>query len=657
MKMSKAAAPAAQTGDTRREFIGKSLLACASAQLAAPLIAAATQPVAPSAVKSPSRDGRVSLQPVWPLVPYGTGTPIYCADLDQCRPASALSRTWEPNRWKLYDFESEHAKGVMIGAGQNTGVPDLEYMLPARGWHAISFGLLSKYWEARLQVRLQGDPVFSLLTPNNLADVKLTLDDIEFSRHAYNSPGIEELFWKYVKLDDAASSLTIRQTKVQTVPGNPDTTGNMFLPCWLAYIKLVPLSAAEVGQLEADRRRTDNRRLFCADDAFTPFGYLRFQSPDDIRRQFAPYRDTDFSRMYWEAAEGDSTRYPSKVGRMITLEWMRDKYRTLDRLIGESYGGFQANGIDPFRVAVDASHEIGLEFHASFRVSGFHYPPPEDEIYRGGLYERRPEWRCLDRQGRKIPRLSYAFPGMQEFVFSLLQEFVAYPVDGICLLYNRRLPILGYEAPIADTFQVKYGIDPRTLEPSDPRWLAHSAQILTDFMRELRRRMRAEAARKGRRPIGITAVVVSSREENYGYGLDLETWVREDLIDTLVPYSSVRGIDSRKPSWEDPREAEFFGNLTRGTRCRLAPNLMPRAMSPEEYKRRADGLYQAGVENLFLWDCSSRTTFDAAWATLSRLGHKEELAAWRAAGFPPVARPRSALTRMGDWDLSYQTPG
>ena len=127
---------------------------------------------------------------------------------------------------------------------------------------------------------------------------------------------------------------------------------------------------------------------------------------------------------------------------------------------------------------------------------------------------------------------------------------------------------------------------------------------------------------------------MSSEKENIAFGVDLRTWVREGLIDTLVPYSSAPAIDSKAPSWTDPRSAEFFLALTRGTPCRLALNIMPRSMTPEDYKRRAHGLYQAGAENLFFWDSYTRTNYDPdpGPRSSSRLGHKAEVADWPACG-------------------------
>jgi hypothetical protein len=320
--------------------------------------------------------------------------------------------------------------------------------------------------------------------------------------------------------------------------------------------------------------------------------------------------------------------------------------------------GCRPKGIDPFRVALEYCHKIGLEFHGSYRVGGFHWPSPEDEWRVNGLYDRHPEWRCIDRQGRSTPRLSYAFPGVRDYVLSLFREMVTnYPLDGVCVLYNRRVPILEYETPLADGFRAKYGIDPRTLPENDPRWLAHSAAVLTAFMRDLRRVMQEEAKRQSRGPIGITALVLSSHEENYRYGMDVEAWVKEGLIDTLVPYTSALEGNGIARSWEDPKTAAYFIDLTKGSACTLSLNLMPRNVPPEEYKRRAHALYEAGAESLFFWDTYQRASFDRSWSTVARLGHKEELADWHAKGSPNVAKPHSTLSKLGDWDMSYRTPG
>ena len=42
---------------------------------------------------------------------------------------------------------------------------------------------------------------------------------------------------------------------------------------------------------------------------------------------------------------------------------------------------------------------------------------------------------------------------------------------------------------------------------------------------------------------------------------------------------------------------------------------------------------------------------------MRRLGHADEIAEWKAAGGPPLEAPRMTLHRLGEWDLSYETPG
>ena len=82
-------------------------------------------------------------------------------------------------------------------------------------------------------------------------------------------------------------------------------------------------------------------------------------------------------------------------------------------------------------------------------------------------------------------------------------------------------------------------------------------------------------------------------------------------------------------------------------------------MSPEVYRRRASRLYAHGVENLFFWDSASqqRAHYTDPWSAMRRLGHRDEIAQWEASGAPPLEAPRMTLHRLGEWDLSYETPG
>jgi hypothetical protein len=563
--------------------------------------------------------------------------PVYVLDLSVCRPASALSRTPRRGRWRLLDYESDRGKGVMLVAGQNTRAPEVTLPLNRKGWYAIWFGLRSQYGESRIEARLKSDSTFSLITHHDLIGQRIERRDMELRSTSFTSgPRIDDLFWKYAEL--TGEEVVLRQVSVENVSQN----------VWLAYVKLVPLGDEQVRESEPGRAGKTTRRLFAHNDAFGYTSWLRPTTEAEIRRELEPYRDTDFSRIYWEAGMGDRMYYPTRIGLAATDDWIEDPFRTRDRLSAESYREFRKRGIDPFRVAADYAHRIGLEFHAAYRVAGFHFPPPEEEWNSGGLYDQHPEWRGRDRQGRRTPRLSYAYPGVRRFVLSLLREIAAYPIDGLCLLYNRRPPLVEYEPPVVESFRKMYGKDPRRIDDRDPQWLAHRAEILTGFMREVR-----QAFPK----LEITAVVMGTPEENLYNAMDLEGWVRQDLVDTLIPYSSGPTLNSNLDSFTDPAQAEWFLRVTRGSRCKLALNLMPRQITPEEYRRRAHGLYQAGVEHLFFWDCYQRCDFSPSWTALRRLGHREELAEWVRSGSPKIERPGSRLTRLGDWDLAYATPG
>ncbi len=558
--------------------------------------------------------------------------PLYISDLSRCQPSAALSSKPRPRHWRLLEYETDAFKGTMLVAGQNTHAPEIRIPLNVRGWHEIHFGVRSYAGQdnTKFQVRLSDTSAFCFVahTPEN------------------RDNRLDDYYWRTADL--TGRDLVIRQFWRQLVPDQPDALANPCDGVWLAYVKLVPLDAAQAAALGEERKSGVHRRLFGHHDAWSYTFQYRPTTADEIRRELEPFRDTDFARVYWEGGMGDRLYYPSKLGLTAADDWIEDPYRQGERLAGEAWRALRAKGIDPFRVALDHAHAMGLEFHATYRPAGFHFPVPEDEWNTGGVYDKHPEWRGRDKQGRPAPRLSYAYPEVRRIALDFLGEMAAQPVDGLCIAYNRRPPLVEYEPPVVESFEKKFGVDPRTLDDYDPRWLKHRAEVLTAFMRDLRKLAGTRA---------ITAIVMSGERENLYFAMDLEAWVREGLIDTLVPYSSVERINSALDSWTDPRDADFFLRITRGTRCKLALNLMPRVLAPEQYRERAHALYERGADHLFLWDTNARYDFGPAWSALRRLGHKREIAEWVRSGKPKLPRPGSPLRRLGGWDLRYATPG
>ncbi len=597
---------------------------------AAGAVAAVIPPLVESSVVAP--DGNEAVP----------ASAIYLSDLDRCQPATALSRKPKRGHWRLLDFEADNVKGVMLMAGQNTAAPEIRYRPEQKGWYAISIGLRSAYGDTQLQVRLSDDTAFNIL--HHRVD----------NAHRHR---VDDMFWKFAELK--GQEIVFRQVCAQTVPENAASVGNACEGAWIAWIRLVPLSEAERKAVQADRESRASCRLFAHNDAWSDLYRLRPTTAEEIRRMVEPYRDTDFSRLYWEGCQGDRCNYFTKIGLMPSDDLVEDPYRVGDRLAAESWRILREKKIDPFQVALEHAHSLGLEFHGAFRATGFHFPVPEDEWNIGGVYDQHPEWRGTDRMGRATPRLSYAFPQFRAFVVSLLREIAGYPVDGVCLLYNRRPPFLEFEPPVVDGFRSRFGRDPREVDDHDPQWLAWRATFLTEFMREVRTAMKevAQQQQNRSRPLEISAVVMGTEAENRYYGLDLAAWVRDGLVDTLIPYTSAPRLNSALDSWLSPDDSRWFRQITEGTGCRLALNIMPRQLPAETCFARAHGIYESGVQHLFFWDCNDRHDYSVSWDALRRLGHREEIAAWVQSGSPPFPRSASELTKLGDWDLSYATPG
>ncbi|MCY3778049.1 MAG: family 10 glycosylhydrolase [Candidatus Aminicenantes bacterium] len=594
--------------------------------------------------------------------PAGTGSSeaIYLSDLDRSEPRSSLSREWKHGTWRLVDYTAERDadeidiksihdafrqqpdpgrifSGTLLLAMHDSRAPEITYSLDRTGWHRIYIGIYQKPFEGTkaIDVRLSRDASFT------------TLEGHEGAKdHQENR--LYEVYWKTADLTGQA--MHFRQI---TFPRIRDA--------WVAFVKLVPLSEEQVRDFKADRRNPEHKRLFVHIDPG-----ISNESGDEetLLSLLEPLRHGDVARLYWETGMGDRVFYASSIGRRPTET--RDHGddpdnpfygRAYDGVESKTWRAYRETGVEPLEVAVEFAHEHGIELHAAYRVAGFHFPVPHYSETKGSFFEQHPELVCVDREGNPLPRISYAFPETRKYVLSLLRETASnYAIDGVALLYNRRPPLLAYEAPIVEGFQAEYGEDPRKLDSLDERWLRYRSTFLTRFMRELRAMLDEVELEQGRSRLAVTAVVCRPGE-NILHGMDLNTWVREGLVDTLIPYSSSVRLNSFVSAWDDPQDVEHFVSLVKGTDCTLALNMMPRAMTSREYYDMAYRLYQSGVERFFFWDGLGRTGGVGRWRRAARIGHRSEVEEWFKKGSPSLLPAASRLWILDGWDLRLETPG
>jgi hypothetical protein len=90
---------------------------------------------------------------------------------------------------------------------------------------------------------------------------------------------------------------------------------------------------------------------------------------------------------------------------------------------------------------------------------------------------------------------------------------------------------------------------------------------------------------------------------------DIETWIREGLVDRLIAYP-----------WRDQLvDTAAFVDLTRGSGVTFFQDVMPRFMNAAAYQACARILFDAGVDGLCFWDTDQRAPRLSEWCMLRRL--------------------------------------
>jgi hypothetical protein len=321
-------------------------------------------------------------------------------------------------------------------------------------------------------------------------------------------------------------------------------------------------------------------------------------SLDWFRDEIAPFVGTDVGLFAFECIRGNLCAYPSRIGD-----------------VDPPGNQWDPSWIDPLAAFRDLAREHGMKIFAAMRMMGRGLPMVDAPIGRASFVANHPEWARCDRDGTPTNNVSLAFPEVRRHWLSLLRETLDYGIDGVMVYFHRGQPFILFEEPVVEAFGAQYGVDPRELPMDDPRLVRHWSTYVTGFLREVRALVDEKPGRQLAVTVYGTPYKFDQVEEfdPIRYNCDVDTWIREELIDYLMPTPTVEpGLIRR---WRE----------LAGDRLHIWPDLQPRVMPGEISVPLMREFYEAGADGAAMWDGEGRPPHASHWAIMRHLGHREEL--------------------------------
>ena len=314
---------------------------------------------------------------------------------------------------------------------------------------------------------------------------------------------------------------------------------------------------------------------------------------DYVQRIFDHLEDSHVDALFWcDGAGGNTAVYDSdvleldgaRVGKMrpLLLDWIEE-------------------GNDPPKVVVREARKRGLDIFYSFRLNDTHDYFLEQELATFKI--EHPEWTVgnMDPDYPYHPlypytSLDFSVPEVRWLKYRVVKEiFRKYDFDGIEIDFMRSPPYF------------KPGAEPR------------NAHILTRFLRKIRWYLNKKEQQRGR-PIYLAARVDENLAACRLDGFDVETWIKDGLIDILSLGSGTIDI-----------EVEKFKELAEGTDVLIYPCLYgwPSKYNPipaEMVRGLALNYWHQGAAGLYLFNWYSySSTYQIP--LLSEIGNPEDLLA------------------------------
>lgn len=291
-------------------------------------------------------------------------------------------------------------------------------------------------------------------------------------------------------------------------------------------------------------------------------------------------------------------------------------------------------GIDPYAVWCECCRRKGVSPWISMRMNDIHWMSKTNFFRNTTFCKTHPEYwrdRNADRDDWNAFQLDYTHPEVRDYAFAQFQEVASrWDCDGVEMDWMRS----GYHFPRGKARE--------------------NAHVLTDFMRRARAEINRVSEARGRK-IGLAVRVPRSVEACRETGYDVETWLREDLVDVIVG-SSYLNADFDIPV------AEWLALVRRlNPRVKFLPcadsvahpakSGREREMTAANYRAIADRFIRGGAEGVYLFNLQYLNG-NGAFDTVCREGlspeaiaGKEQVAVATVPDFPSE-KPMPASTNI-----------
>ncbi|MAV34235.1 MAG: hypothetical protein CMJ59_02145 [Planctomycetaceae bacterium] len=353
-----------------------------------------------------------------------------------------------------------------------------------------------------------------------------------------------------------------------------DRLGRQWIGGWLLVAAVWPIVVT--GGQPAAAQQPQRARFFYNDDGDRavfllkgPFHRRQLHYPVDV------LVGTGVTTLVFCANMGsDQAYYPSKVASSLGWREVENtrrnaRYTYFNRLreIGEM---LRTQKIDVLGTVMRRAQQQGLEFTPSLRMNDTHFlnkEPPLVHPLTGEFWMQNQE---LTIDGGA---LDFSHQKVRDYRLAQIRELIeGYATDGFEMDFSRQPTVF-------------------------PAGTGHSKRgLVTEMVRQARRWLDAKSQRDGDRRF-LIARVPHTLDLCQHYGFDLGSWMKENLVDYVVPASPDRYFQFDIPLGEF---LELAGRT--GSACRVIAGPDSYRATPSMYRAAMSNYYHMGQRDTYLFN-------------------------------------------------------